>query len=812
MNQVSVSRFGKPALASDQKDALTRATSVIPPSWPLDRWIAVNPWWGLRHLPAERASRIPGARAKTSMLMPPAFYRDAWQRGRIREEDLRDAQRESGGHATRDTLLAALKKGDTDSGMAAPSVLDQTFGSSASPAMVAIRQQVARTCGLFFDTRQSRWLVDLVSDGLFASWLEQSQHDPLLDRRTGLAGARSILKDMPAAPTQASNWAIGILNLSAGELEALAHRLLFELVGWSAWCKGIEWQTALDGGEADLCDQLLVILLVWEAIGVHLAAPEQRHQWQAAWNTYLKGATQPHEPTLWLWHRAYERGYQRELIGTLTDARDPESTAPPAGIESEIQAVFCIDVRSEVMRRHLEAACPTVQTLGFAGFFGMPVTHRGLGPEDDMPRLPGLLAPVYRLADSTGDRQADRAQYQAASQREMTRQTVRKAKYSSLSSFTLVETTGLAWGWKLLRDSLYRNRSKSTTSNPAKGGLFQRYGGDPVSDPEKVDLAEQMLRGLSLTTGFAPLLVFVGHGSHTDNNPHQAGLACGACGGQNGGVNAALAARLINDPQVRAGLVARGIRIPDFTLALAAEHCTVTDRVTVLNREQVPDSYLKKLIRLENAFTEAARRSRRERAAALGLAGHDDDRLLQHMTKRTVNWSEVRPEWGLANNAAILFADRSRTRGLNLKGRTFLHDYKPSQDPEGTVLEALMTAPMVVANWINLQYFGSVAAPETFGAGNKLLHSVVGGNVGVIEGNDPDLRIGLALQSVHDGKTWRHEPVRLNVFIDAPRQHIERVLAQQPDVARLVENHWLWLFRFAGDGVEQYRNGDWQAC
>ncbi len=47
-----------------------------------------------------------------------------------------------------------------------------------------------------------------------------------------------------------------------------------------------------------------------------------------------------------------------------------------------------------------------------------------------------------------------------------------------------------------------------------------------------------------------------------------------------------------------------------------------------------------------------------------------------------------------------------------------------------------MSAPMVVANWINLQYFGSVARPDIFGAGNKLLHSVVGGNLGVIEGGN----------------------------------------------------------------------------
>ena len=214
-------------------------------------------------------------------------------------------------------------------------------------------------------------------------------------------------------------------------------------------------------------------------------------------------------------------------------------------------------------------------------------------------------------------------------------------------------------------------------------------------------------------------------------------------------------------------------------------------------------------MRLENTFSEAGLRTRRERATALGLNGLNDDTLLHAMVSRTSDWSEVRPEWGLANNAAIVFAKRSRTRGINLQGRVFLHDYDPKLDPEGAILEGLMTAPMIVANWINLQYLGSVACPDTFGAGNKLLHSVVGGNLGVVEGNNPDLRLGLSLQSVHDGHAWRHEPIRLHVLIDAPAERIEKILAAQPDVRRLVQNRWLWLCRFGEQGVQCYRNGQW---
>ena len=150
------------------------------------------------------------------------------------------------------------------------------------------------------------------------------------------------------------------------------------------------------------------------------------------------------------------------------------------------------------------------------------------------------------------------------------------------------------------------------------------------------------------------------------------------------------------------------------------------------------------------------------------------------------------------------------SRGLPLDGRVFLHEYHPQHDPEGQLLEALMTAPMLVAHWINLQYYGSVAVPTLYGAGNKLLHSVVGGRLGVIEGNSPQLRSGLPHQSVHDGSHWRHEPLRLTVVIDAPRERIEGVLARQDDVAQLVNHRWLWLCRRTAQGLERYTPAGWQ--
>lgn len=799
-----------------------QACDLIAPVWPLDQWIAVNPFWGLRHLPASRADQVLSERGGISILMPVEYYREAWEGGRIREEDLEASIAERGDERDATWYVNWLGRKSESSVALQWSILDTFSGVAENPEdggengvnglTDAVSDQVGRVCGAFFDQRQGRWPAADGKDeaSLFDFWLEQICKDLSLDFTTGLAGARAFFKTVPNTMDDAILDAARQIRVSGEELEALCHSLLLRVNGWASWCRGEDWRAGLEGRSSDRCSEILAIMLVWEAAAVSFASTAQKAQWQRQRARARRNADHKDRSQLWVWQRALEIGYQRTLWQAIASDSREEPVPGANNSVPDVQAVFCIDVRSEVMRRHLEEVYPGVQTLGFAGFFGMPIDHQRHGPFDPARRLPGLLPASYRLIDTKGSLREDLAENRLLDQKEIARESVRKAKYTSLSTFTLVETTGLAWAWKLVKDSLKKGH-KASKETCVDGRLVHSHGGDPLSDAEKVTLVANMLRGMSLTSGFAPLLVLVGHGSHTDNNPNQAGLDCGACGGQSGGVNARLAARLVNDPQVRARLATEGIKIPDFTWAVAAEHCTVTDQVTVADRHLVPDSHVQKLADLEAGFEEAGIRVRKERATPLKLNGLDDDNLKRTMETRTRDWSEVRPEWGLANNAAIIFAKRSKTRGCNLSGRVFLHDYDPAQDDDGSLLEALLAAPMVVANWINLQYFASVTVPEVYGSGNKLLHSVIGGNVGVVEGNGTQLRIGLPLQSVHDGTYWRHEPLRLTVLVDAPAERIESVLHRQPDVAALVENQWVSLHRISDNGPERYDNGTWVA-
>ena len=268
---------------------------------------------------------------------------------------------------------------------------------------------------------------------------------------------------------------------------------------------------------------------------------------------------------------------------------------------------------------------------------------------------------------------------------------------------------------------------------------------------------------------------------------------------------------LLDEPAVRNELAARGRPLPDDVRFVAGLHDTTTDEVTLFDLDELPASHEADLTDLRGWLREAGDRARAERAPRLGLPPLPSAGLFRAFRAKANDWAETRPEWGLADNAALIVAPRERTRAIDLRGRAFLHEYRQEEDVGYAVLEAIMTAPLLVAHWINLQYYASTVDNGRYGSGNKVLHNVVGGRVGLFEGNGGDLRIGLSLQSVHDGITWRHTPLRLTVFIEAPREAIDAILGKHAVVRALVDNGWLTLVQLdaAEPAAFTYRAGGW---
>lgn len=800
--------------AIDLRAAMERACARIAPTWPLDRFIAVNPFWGMidKSLPdvSVELTALSGAR----LLMPRDYYRREYAAGRIRDEHLQEAIRRSGSDTTLATLHALLDSHEPAASRRAR-VMDVVDAMRDLRRKISMREFVTTStsqfCASYFDEGQAQLRPDHTG-GLYASFRRHALIDKSPRLLAGWRGFSAAARELPDDAHAMAELALRDLDVPEREYESYLVGLLLDINGWAAWCAYRRWTARLAGGDDESIMELLAIRLAWEWLLHRSAAPEVRTRWQLAMAGWPAADAQAHASQVddWLLQRALEIAWQDEVCAKL-----PAGLANPAPEDVDVQAVFCIDVRSEVFRRALERQTRSVQTLGFAGFFGVPIEYQPLAGAQARPQLPGLLAPTLRAVDDgvSAGLAAQRAR-RLALDAAWTR-----LKSGAVSTFAFVEALGLRYAAKLWHDSLAL-ASRSTAEQAGLRGdehelrkprLLCRANGEPLDAVARADLAAGILRAMSLTRGFARIVLLAGHGGETRNNPYAAGLDCGACCGQTGEVNARVAAALLNDPEVRTGLAMRGISVPASTWFLPGLHNTTTDEVKLFDLDEMPHSHAADLAVLRAWLQAASVGARRERASRLGLASEDASATERAVARRARDWSEVRPEWGLVNNCSFIVAPREHTRHLDLQGRSFLHDYRYAEDAGFRVLELIMTAPMIVTHWINMQYYASTVDNVHYGSGNKVLHNVVGGHLGVFEGNGGDLRIGLPMQSLHDGERFVHTPQRLSVFIEAPRAAIEAVIRQHDTVRSLVDNGWVDLFQLDGElgSVHAYRNGEW---
>ncbi len=764
--------------------AVDSAIAAIPPAWPLASSVAVNPYLGQTQKTLSETGALLARVAGTPVTMPREYYRERVSAGDVLDEDITKVLTSNAAYQRRLTLAAIKAALDEPSTSAAP--LPTMADLAASVSGIDWPQIIAERFGAwaagYFDEGQALWSAPKMSSA-YAAWTAGATHD-LTPEIAGLKGFAAFVASTPLTGEESIAASTEALGLTAESMPTYFHALLISLGGWAQYARYELWQATLVGKTNIVINDLLAIRLLWE----HALFAQYADQLGTEWLSVVEKHAAPIEPSPEhmvdaIMQEACERAAHRKLATTLSASNDINETAPA------IQAAFCIDVRSEVFRRAFESVDPGIQTLGFAGFFGLTTSHKRFASEVSELRLPVLLNPALHSRSGTAkDSSADNAaRYSARATRAWGR-----FKLAAVSSFAFVEAAGPIYIAKLLRD---------TFGLPAKGAATDPAPSfDPPLDlTARANAAASILRAMSLTDGFAPLVLLVGHGANVVNNPHASALHCGACGGYSGEVNARLLAGLLNDPEVRESLVADGINIPTATLFVGALHDTTTDAVSLYTHDHVSAAHRTDIERAETWLAAAGVMARGERALRLPRAGSG-----KQVTKRSHDWAETRPEWALAGCSAFIAAPRSRTKGKSLQGRAFLHDYDWRADSDFGVLELIMTAPVVVASWISLQYYGSTVAPALFGGGNKLLHNVVGG-IGVVEGNGGLLRAGLPWQSVFDGEKLAHEPLRLTVCIEAPREAMTAILKNHPGVGALFDNQWLYLFALDDNGALAWR-------
>jgi uncharacterized protein YbcC (UPF0753/DUF2309 family) len=832
---VSVSFEG--AIAGSSRDgeriqaAIAAACKSIAPLWPLKSFVAVNPFLGFSDRPFHATAAMLHRVARVRIVMDRAYYRRALHEGTIEPTDLEAALAAAPSDWNAPATVAALEAALANDVVERPKhlghvatvaeVLDSLSGGDRNASRTAFMTgEISKWCAAYFDEGQSTWR--LPSRGLrpYAAWRASMRYDRNPEIM-GIANFRALVAELPEDPIDAVAVVVAHLGIPDRALDEYLYQALLDIGGWAAYARYRVWENGLYGRSDDTLVHLLAIRVAW---GYALFAQREDAAFKDAWARLMaEAATQPNDEQLGddrdlcvdlIVHDAFERAYQRRLRAKLTAVASQTLPSQNDNRRTMLQAAFCIDVRSEVYRRALEAVEPDTRTLGFAGFFGYPIEYIPIGNLEGGAQCPVLLTPVFTVRETVlGASEEENERLLGLRQ---LRRRVGKAwksfKISAVSSFTYVEMAGLSFATRLLGDSLGLTRSVRDPNTDGLDAAVIEHLGPQIdagsiggrqtgfTPEQRVAMAEAVLRAMSLTSGFARLVLLVGHGSTTVNNPHASGLDCGACGGYTGEANARVAAMICNDPLVRSRLRAKGIDIPDDTWFLGALHDTTTDEVAIYDANAAPESHREQIRDVRETLRGASTRARAERAPRLAIEA--DARVDRRVIARSRDWSQVRPEWALARNAAFIAAPRARTRNIDLDGRAFLHEYTWRTDPDFTILQSIMTAPMVVATWINLQYFGSTVNNRVFGAGNKVLHNVAG-TIGVFEGNSGDLKTGLPWQSIHDGTRFVHEPIRLSAFIEAPLDAIENVVRTSELVRNLVENRWLHLFAIDDDGRSQ---------
>ncbi|WP_411968182.1 DUF2309 domain-containing protein [Haloferax sp. YSSS75] len=773
-------------------DIIEQAATSVGSVWPIHSFVTANPLSGFEDRPfyeaVQQAEDLFGGDGYPSA----DVFRAALDTGQIDPETLRSELRAHGYEEKPSTLLTRM---ETEA--------EQTPEDDDQSPHDAVDAVLTKWLSAFLDEGQATWPMPNRERGFYAAFRSAARYDRSLPDRSAVDG-------LPDDPAQAIEQAVS--TYPRDQLVDIFEFHLGRLPGWTGFVKqraasGGAWQTTYP---ITLTEYLAVRLVLTDCFDASLAPPTYPTE-----STRTEGSTQEDDdvPLPELWLNAWEATYRTQLVEAITEQRQSAST--PADGETAVtlgdggrpdaQLVFCIDTRSEVIRRHVENA-GAYETYGYAGFFGIPMRYEAYDADATIDACPPILDAQHYVADEPADEcghEHGRNRFDTwADSSRATTNVLKSLKSNASTVFSFVESAGVGYGLALTARTLFPARvydflSATSERVPSDADFCEpALDYDPdgdgalphgLSTTEKVEYAATAF-DLMGWDEFARVVAFVGHASQTANNPFESSLDCGACAGNAGGPSARVLAAICNDDEVKSALRDRGFDIPSDTVFVAGEHNTTTDDVTLFTAS-VPESHESDVEQLRSDLETARAGAAAERTESMDASTAGT----RETERRATDWAETRPEWGLAGNAGFVVGPRSLTEDLDLGGRSFLHSYDWQADESGEALAAIVGGPMVVTQWINMQYYFSTVDSAVYGSGSKVTHNPVG-NVGVYQGNGGDLMTGLPLQSVKaaDDDPY-HQPLRLSVVIHAPVERVTSVLSQNPDVTELLDNGWLSL-------------------
>lgn len=739
--------------------SIEEASAIIGKTWPLYSFVTSNPLTGLEKMSFREALRTAEELLQARVLPEVSLLRQAWEAREIGEEELQQLLSESGYNKSPEYYLQLMASEQAENKINESRELDR----------IMVKWLTA-----FMDEGLAEWDMPGKEKGFYSAWRTLVKYD-------GEVG-KSVAEKLPKTASEALENALH--SVREEDYVPIFQYHFGALPGWVGYINHrmenlTSWQQAYP---ITLEDYLAVRLV----LARHLDLPLWSIEEKSASNTEL-------EELALIWLKAWERSWQHKLVTELVNKTEPRSNT--GNSTPDAQLVFCIDTRSEAIRRHVEKK-GNYETFGYAGFFGIAMDYEDLNDSLTRKSCPPILPSSYQVTETPQvAKETEKKKWeQKNGVLKFWAYFLKRMKNMLPSTFGFVEGSGVFYGFYMLGRTLvpsYVKRNKFNEQEGYEGFCEPEIKGvhnlndHGISINEKVGIVKSAFDLLGWRN-FAPLVVFAGHGSHTANNPYGSSLDCGACAASPGRHNARMLAKLANQADVRDALKREhDIEIPDNTVFIGAEHNTTTDEI-VLFDSAVPGTHREALEMLRANLKKAQDTATRERLNTF----KDGIAMAQ---KNATHWAETRPEWGLAKNAGFVVGPRHLTRNSNLGGRCFLHSYDWKLDTTGKALEGIMQGPMVVTQWINNHYYFSTVDNEKFGGGSKITHNITG-RFGVVQGNGGDLKMGLPLQSLKQtDEEMYHQPLRLSVLIQAPESRVEEILKRNEHLKMLLDNEWIYL-------------------
>ncbi len=588
---------------------MERVRQKIAPVWPLKDYVAVNPYVGYtdQEFLTARASLRRVSDLET--LMPVAYYREQFAAGLLCRADIDAAVDElvADGVAGAERIdvnqvVALLRQPGTRSPTA-----DTLFTKSSNPERQLrtfaemldqhadshwsriVLDEISKHCAGHYDEGQAIWSSPWRELPLYHAWRSAVQHDRSFEI-LGVPALRELVAGLPNDPHAALVLLLNHMAVPDNLREDFLVCEALTMPGWSAWANYQHVEAQRRGEESTDLAGLLAIRLAYEvALLDHF---EFRVDWASVVNHHdspFPPTSQPTDEELLRYAllKGSEIAFRKQLLARLTR---PEGAMPRVQSANGRLAQWCSasTCAPRRIRRHLEAVSNEIETFGFAGFFGVPIEFVGLGESNGSAQVPVLISPQFKVHEEFDEEDTTNTQsaIERRSRLRFLRKTWKDFQASAASCFAFVETTGLFYGFKLFVKSTGRRfdwpsrfDGVARSDRQRLAPTLRRLREQGVDASRQADMAESVLRGMGIVNNFARLIVFCGHGSQTENNPLQAGLDCGACGGHSGEPNARFAARLLNQQHIRLALAERGIEIPQETHFVAALHNTTTDEV-----------------------------------------------------------------------------------------------------------------------------------------------------------------------------------------------------------------------------------------